>query len=66
VSAAFLTLRQLAERWQCSTKTVKRRARDLRLPITYVTRQPRIALAAIERAERRATVAASATGGAWL
>lgn len=58
MSDHLLTMAQLAARWNCCKKTVKRRARALRLPITYVTGRPQYRVADVERAEARAQVRA--------
>lgn len=52
----MLTRRQLAERWACSTETIKRLERYNRLRRSHVVGHARYPLDAIEEYERNAEV----------
>lgn len=52
----FLTLSDVAKRWQVHPVTVRRMVRDKRLPGIWVGRSIRVPLPAVEAAERRGNV----------
>ncbi len=59
----LLSRKQLAERWQCSTETVKRRTREgLLHPVRFNSRLLRYRLAEILAVEANATGAFTAEG----
>lgn len=53
----YLTLAQLARRWNCSTRTVRRQLQRLRLPTCHVTGRPQVRVRDVIRAEMAATQA---------
>lgn len=52
----FLTPKQLAKRWKCSTMKLRRMRRSGKLPVTYIVRSARYALAEVVRIEAESTV----------
>jgi len=50
----YLTPQQLGERWQCSLMKLRRMRRKGMLPVSYIGRSARYALADVERIELEA------------
>jgi hypothetical protein len=50
----YLTPKQLADRWQCSTMKLKRMRKAGRLPVSYIGRAARFTLSDVERIESEA------------